>query len=98
VIVDWDWLSVGPIWADFVGVLPLARADGVDADAWLGRSPLIRDADQEHLDVWLAVIAAYMLRHADEPLWPGGTPAIRVHQRRYARTCLDWLGVRRRWA
>jgi hypothetical protein len=28
---------------------------------------------------------------------PGATPAIRVHQRRYARTFLDWLGARRGW-
>jgi hypothetical protein len=27
-----------------------------------------------------------------------GAPAIRVHQRRYARTLLDWLAARRGWA
>jgi hypothetical protein len=44
------------------------------------------------------VIAAYMLANADEPLFVGGHPAIRVHQRRYARLFLDWLGDRRGWA
>jgi hypothetical protein len=98
VVVDWNWLSLGPVWTDFVGLLPPARAEGVDADGWLRRSPLTRDVDPEHVDSWLAVIAAYMLGSAEKPLFPGGLPALRVHQRRYARTFLDWLGERRGWA
>ena len=97
VVVDWNWLSLGPAWADLVGVLPLARADGLDVDRVLRTSPLTRDAEPEHVDSWLAVIAAYMLANADRPVFPGGTPALRVHQRRYARTFLDWLGARRGW-
>jgi thiamine kinase-like enzyme len=97
VFVDWNWVSVGPAWTDFVGVLPLARADGVDVDAWVRRSPLTRHVEPEQIDSWLAVIIAYMLSVADEPPWPGGTPAIREHQRRYARTFADWLAVRRGW-
>jgi len=96
--VDWNWLAVGPSWVDFVGLLPLARLDGVDVETWIARSPLTRDADPEHLDAWLALVAAYMLANADLPLWPGGTPWIRVHQRRYARAFLDWLAARRGWA
>ncbi|HET8616328.1 MAG TPA: hypothetical protein VFL94_12445 [Actinomycetales bacterium] len=97
VLVDWNWLMRGPVWTDFVGVLPLARADGVDADAWLSRSPLTRSVDPDSIDAFLATIAAYMLGNADQPVWPGGPPAVRVHQRRYASTFLDWLGERRRW-
>lgn len=97
VLVDWNWLGLGPSWVDFVGVLPLARADGVDVEGWLRRSPLTRDVDPGDVDTWLAVIAAYMLAGADRPVWPGGPPAVRVHQRRYARTFLDWLGARRGW-
>ncbi|HYY12658.1 MAG TPA: phosphotransferase [Kineosporiaceae bacterium] len=98
VVVDWNYLATGPAWLDVVGLLPVARADGVDVGAWVRRSPLLRDADPEHVDVWLAVVAAYMLAHADQPLWPGGHPAVRVHQRRYARLFLDWLAERRGWA
>ena len=98
VFVDWNWLGVGPAWTDFVGVLPLARAEGVDVDRWVRRSPLTGDVDPDALDAWLATIAGYMLVHADRPIWPGTTPAVRVHQRRYARTFLDWLAVRRGWA
>lgn len=97
-IVDWNWLTLGPAWADLVGLLPLARADGVDVDAVVVASPLTRDVDPARIDAFLAVIAAYMLRNAPLPVFAGGTPAIRVHQRRYARTFLDWLAARRGWA
>lgn len=97
VFVDWNWLARGAPWTDFVGVLPLARADGVDAEGWLRRSPLTREVEAERIDAWLAVIGAYMLSFVDDPVWPGGSTLIRVHQRRYARTFLDWLGARRGW-
>jgi hypothetical protein len=98
VFVDWNWLVRGAAWVDFVGLLPLARADGLNVDAWVARSPLTRDVDPEAVDAWLTVIAGYMLRNADEPVWVGGPPAVRDHQRRYARTYLDWLAARRGWA
>jgi hypothetical protein len=97
VFVDWNWLVRGAVWIDFVGLLPLARADGVDVDAWVERSPLTREVAPEAVDAWLSVIAAYMLRNADEPVWVGGPAAVRDHQRRYARTYLDWLAARRGW-
>lgn len=59
--------------------------------------PLTREADPDHIDSWLAVIAAYVFANADLPLFPGGSPVIRVHQRRYARLFLDWLAERRGW-
>lgn len=97
VFVDWNWLVRGAAWVDFVGLLPLARADGVDVDAWVERSPLTREVDPEAIDAWLTVIAAYMLRSADQPVWVGGPATVRDHQRRYARTYLDWLAARRGW-
>jgi hypothetical protein len=59
---------VGPAWTDFVGVLPLARADGVDVDAWLRRSPLSRDAHPDDVDTWLA---AAMPAHSSTGSPPG---------------------------
>jgi hypothetical protein len=97
VLVDWNWLRTGPQWVDLVGVLPLARVDGVDVDAWIARSPLTRSVDPDAVDAFLATIAAYMLRNADQPVWPGGPASVRTHQRRYARTFLDWLAARRGW-
>ena len=97
VLVDWNWLARAAAWTDFVGVLPLARADGVDVDAWVRRSPLTRDVPADDIDAFLTWVAAYMLGSADDPPWPGGSQLIRTHQRRYARTFLDWLAVRRGW-
>jgi len=96
-LVDWNWLARGAPWTDFVGVLPLARADGVDVDAWVRRSPLTREVPADDIDAFLAWVAAYMLAGADDPPWPGGSALIRVHQRRFARTFLDWLAARRGW-
>ncbi len=97
-LVDWNWVMLGPPWSDFVGVLPLARHDGVDVDGWMARSPLTRDADPRAVDAWLALVAAYMLQAADQPVWPGGPASVQVHRRRFARLFLDWLAVRRGWA
>lgn len=97
VLVDWNWLSTGAGWTDFVGVLPLARADGLDADAWLARSPLTAEVDPDHVDCWLAVVAALMLARADPPS-PGPTATIHHHRRWFARAFLDWLAARRGWA
>jgi hypothetical protein len=66
-------------------------------DAWLARSPLTQGVDPAAIDAWLAVIAAYMLENSQRRPWPGAPAALRVHQRRYARTFLDWLGARRGW-
>jgi hypothetical protein len=101
VVVDWNWLSVGPAWVDLVSVLPIAaagQAGAATADALLRTSPLTRDVDPEHPDVWAALLVAYFLAQADEPVWPGGLPVIRDHQRWYARCFLDWLGARRGWS
>jgi hypothetical protein len=95
--VDWNWLVRGPAWIDFVGVLPLARADGVDADTWLRTSPLTSGADPTSLDSWLAVVGTEMLGLAGAPVWPGGPPVVRRHQRRFALAFLDWLATRRGW-
>lgn len=97
VVVDWNWMSRGPAWTDFVGVLPPARADGVDVDTWMRRSGLTAEVDPDDVDTLLALVAAYMLASADTPVWPGGPAAVRVHQRRFAWTFLDWLGARRGW-
>jgi hypothetical protein len=96
-LVDWNWLCLSPAWTDLVGVLPLARADGLDVDALVRRSPLTAEVDPDDIDTWLATIAAFMLSQADDEVWPGGPPVLRVHQRRFARTFLDWLGARRGW-
>lgn len=96
-LLDWDWLRLSTAWVDLVGLLAVARGDGVDADGWVARSPLTRHADPDAIDAYLAYVVSYMLSLAELPLWPGVLPAVRVHRRRYARLLADLLGSRRGW-
>ncbi len=96
-LVDWNWLARAAPWTDFVGVLAPACADGVDVDAWVRRSPLTRNVPADDIDAFLAWVTAFMLAGAEDPPWPGGSALVRVHQRRFARTFLDWLAARRGW-
>lgn len=93
---DWNFLSTGPEWADWVGLLLYVRPDGVDADTWLHRSPLSTGVDEERIDSWLAVLAAYMIHHGSKPDVPT-SPLLRTHGRFTASLVIDWLIERRRW-
>ncbi|WP_427893997.1 phosphotransferase [Kribbella sp. GL6] len=95
--VDWNWLTLGPRWVDWVGLLPVAQYQGIDTFGALARSPLTAGVPEDHLDCFVAVIAAYMMKNIDAPPPPGCTPALREHQRLSAWTFLDWLAVRRGW-
>ncbi|WP_328999168.1 phosphotransferase [Kribbella sp. NBC_00709] len=96
-VVDWNWLTLGPRWVDWVGLLPLAQHHGIDTFAAVQDNPLTADVPRDDIDVLIAVIAAYMMKNADSPPPPGCTPALREHQRLSAWTFLDWLAVRRGW-
>jgi hypothetical protein len=95
--VDWNWLSLGPAWFDWVGLLPLAHRDGIDTLAALKASPLTSAVPAEDIDCFAAVIATYMINKLDAPPPPGCTPEIRRHQRLYAWAFFDWLALRRDW-
>ncbi len=95
--IDWNWLTLGPRWVDWVGLLPIAQHQGIDTFSAITRSPLTADVPKDHLDCLVAVIAAYMMKNTEAPPPPGCTPALREHQRLYAWTFLDWLAVRRNW-
>ncbi len=95
--VDWNWLALGPPWMDWVGLLPVAQHHGIDTAAAIRSSPLTADVPSDHLDCFAAVVAAYMLKNADQPPPLGCTQAVREHQRFLAWTFLDWLAVRRGW-
>jgi len=96
-VVDWNWVGAAAAWVDWVGLLPLMAAQGIDTEALLMSSPLTRDADPESVDAYLATIAAYMLGgYRDEPP-PGCTPALRRHQLLMAHLFLEFLRERRDW-
>lgn len=94
-VVDWNWLCRGPAWADLGLLLPMVHADGVDlAPAYA--SSLLADVPAADLDAGIAWLAALMLAHVDDPVFPGGSPWLRPHQRWTARACLSLL--RERWS
>ncbi|TCO51570.1 phosphotransferase family enzyme [Kribbella antiqua] len=95
--VDWNWLALGPRWMDWLGLLPVAQHHGIDTAAAIRTSPLAAGVPADHLDCYIAAVAAYMMRNADAPPPFGCTPALREHQRYYAWTFLEWLAVRRGW-
>jgi hypothetical protein len=82
---------------DWVGLLPLMAAQGVDTDALIETSPLTRDANPEAVDAYLATIAAYTLSGYRMKPPPGCTPALRHHQLLMAQVFLEFLRRRRRW-
>jgi hypothetical protein len=95
--VDWNWLALGPRWMDWVGLLPVAQHHGIDTITAIRSNSLTADVPADHLDCFIAAVAAYMMTKADAPPPFGCTPALREHQRYYAWTFLDWLAVRRKW-
>lgn len=96
-LCDWNWPVVGASWIDTVILLISAHGDGLDADAILADRRLTRDADPEHVDTFLALIAGYFFERRDEPV-PNSSPYLRAHQSWYAETTWSWLAKRRGWS
>lgn len=96
-VVDWNWVGAAAPWVDWVGLLPLMAAQGLDTEGLMATSPLTRDADPEAVDCYLAIIAAYMLGGYRMQPPPGCTPALRRHQLLMAQVFLELLRRRRRW-
>ena len=96
-VLDWNWVTLGPAWCDWVGLIPTMHDQGHDLAELLDSTPLSRAADPHAVDVWLALLAVYMLvRLGDEP--PHGTTmALRHHQRYTARIFLNSLAAHRGW-
>ena len=95
-VCDWNFLSTGPAWADWAALLVYPRQAGIDVDTWLAESPLSGGADSDHIDAWLALLAAYMVTSGDQPEL-ATSPWLRTHQRFTARILIDWLSERRKW-
>lgn len=95
-VCDWNFLSRGPAWSDWTGLLPYLHHDGLDADALLASSPLAAGADDHAVDTWLAVLAAYLTVSGLSAEVPT-SPRLRAHGRFSARIMVDWLSERRAW-
>jgi Phosphotransferase enzyme family len=96
-VLDWNWVTLGPAWCDWVSVIPAMQAQGHDLGELLDSTPLSRSADPHALDVWLAVLAIYMMVCCEDEPPLGATIALRHHQRYYARVFLDSLATHRGW-
>ena len=96
VLCDWNWLVVGAAWLDAVLLMVGPRGDGLDVDAVLAETELTRDVPAEHIDIVIALVTAYFLKQAEEPV-PPTSPHIRVAQRWQGEVCWQWLSERRGW-
>jgi aminoglycoside phosphotransferase (APT) family kinase protein len=96
-LCDWNWPVVGAAWIDTVSLLISAHGEGIDADAIVAARAVTRDADPEHIDSYLALIAGYFFERRVQPA-PNSSPYLRVHQSWYAEATWSWLSSRRGWA
>jgi len=94
---DWNWPVVGAAWLDSLLMLIGPRGDGLDVEAVIARRRLLRDVPPESIDVVLALVTAYFLKSADDPV-PATSPFLREHQRWQGEVCWEWLCERRGWA
>ena len=96
VLLDWNWVCLGPAWVDFLGLLPLAHRQGIAIQQWVTR-PLFAGADSEELDQVLAALSVKMLGGHDQELAPGLPEAVWAHKLLFAHDTLRLLADRRGW-
>jgi len=96
-ILDWNWVTLGPAWCDWVGIIPTMHDQGYELADLMASSPLSREAAPDAIDAFLAVIAIYMLVGLGEGPPHGTIAALRHHQRYYARIFLNSLATHRGW-
>lgn len=95
-LCDWNWPVVGAAWLDSFFLLIGPRGDGVDVEALLATHPTFADVTPEAVDVMLALLVGYFLKHADDPV-PSSSPHLRDHQLWQGEVCWEWLCERRGW-
>lgn len=93
---DWNFPVVGAPWLDSLLLLIGPRGDGLDVEAVIAERPLLRDVPADDLDSVIALVTAYFLKSAGDPL-PPTSPYLRTHQRWQGEVCWEWLCERRGW-
>ena len=96
VLCDWNWPVVGAAWLDTLLLMIGPRGDGIDVDAVLAETELTRGVPAEHIDIVIALVTAYFLKQAEEPV-PPTSPHMREAQRWQGEVCWEWLCERRGW-
>jgi hypothetical protein len=97
-VLDWNWVTRGPVWCDYAGLLPLMAHHGLDVEPRMARSPLLEGVDDEAVDAFLAIIVGYLVDACVQPTVRGSRSAVRLHQRHLAGTFLALLARRHRWS
>lgn len=95
-LCDWNWPVVGAAWLDSLWMLIGPRGDGLDVETVIAERPLLRDVPADSIDVAIALVTAYFLKSADDPV-PPTSPFLREHQRWQGEVCWEWLCERRGW-
>jgi hypothetical protein len=62
----------------------------------LAEHPLTRDVPGEHVDIVIALVTAFFLKQAADPV-PPTSPYLRAAQRWQGEVCWAWLCERRGW-
>ena len=96
-LVDWNWVTLGPAWCDYVSLLPLMAHQGLDVDELMRRSSLLEGVDGEAVDAFLAILVGYLVDACVQPTVSGSRSTVRAHQRLMARTFTAMLAARRGW-
>jgi hypothetical protein len=94
-ICDWNWLSLAAPWTDLVGLLITVHADGLDADVVLRSTWLSDGLDDDAVDAWLALIAAFMLSQAGDAPPSFASSWLGAHRAYFGTAALDWIERRR---
>lgn len=95
-LCDWNWPVVGAPWLDTVFLMIGPRGDGLDVESVLAGAPVLRGVPPESVDIVIALVTAYFLMSADQPV-PPTSPYIREVQRWQGEVCWAWLCERRGW-
>lgn len=94
-ICDWNFLTLGPAWTDWVVQWPSLYDDGLPLDEIAGWE-LTRHVDDADIDAWLsAVFIYYAFVGIREPI--PTSPDLRRHQQSCARQALALLAARGRY-
>ena len=93
---DWNWPVVGAPWLDSLILLIGPRGDGLDVERVLAERRLFHGVPADHVDRLLALLAGYLLSHADQPV-PATSPYLRDAQRWQGEAVWAWLCERRGW-
>ena len=96
-VCDWNWVRVGPPWADVVSLWPRMSRQGIDVRAHRS-APVLLGARDDDIDAFLAAVAGFVLEDVDEPPPPGCTASLRKHQLLLADATIRLIAERRGWS